>query len=68
MSKLIGSLEKQLTDKGEEINAYMEKHQIQVVGEGNHGRKQGEKQNYSSHQKGVGLVMFNVNFLQDQVN
>ena len=63
MSKLIGSLEKQLTDKGEEINAYMEKHQIQVVGEG-----KGEKQNYSSHQKGVGLVMFNVNFLQDQVN
>ena len=32
MGKLIGSLEKQLTDKGEEINGYMEKHQIQVRG------------------------------------
>ena len=31
MGKLIGSLEKQLTEKGEEINGYMEKHQIQVV-------------------------------------
>ena len=30
MGKLIGSLEKQLTEKGEEINGYMEKHQIQV--------------------------------------
>ena len=31
MGKLIGSLEKQLTEKGEEINGYMEKHQIQVM-------------------------------------
>ena len=31
MGKLIGSLEKQLTEMGEEINGYMEKHQIQVV-------------------------------------
>ena len=31
MGKLIGSLEKQLTEKGEEINGYMEKHQIQVL-------------------------------------
>ena len=30
MSKLIESLDKQLTDKGEEINGYMEKHNIQL--------------------------------------
>merc|ERR1712130_1058973 len=30
MGKLIQSLEKQLTEKGEEINGYMEKHNIQL--------------------------------------
>ena len=30
MGKLIESLDKQLTDKGEEINGYMEKHNIQL--------------------------------------
>ena len=30
MAKLIESLEKQLTEKGEEINGYMEKHNIQL--------------------------------------
>eukprot|EP00092_Neocalanus_flemingeri_P022842 GFUD01024767.1.p1 GENE.GFUD01024767.1~~GFUD01024767.1.p1 ORF type:complete len:136 (-),score=52.45 GFUD01024767.1:182-589(-) len=30
MSKLIESLDKQLTEKGEEINGYMEKHNIQL--------------------------------------
>merc|ERR1712105_300642 len=32
MGKLIGSLEKQLQEKGEEINGYMEKHQIKQDG------------------------------------
>ena len=30
MAKLIESLDKQLTEKGEEINGYMEKHNIQL--------------------------------------
>ena len=30
MSKLIDTLDKQLTEKGEEINGYMEKHNIQI--------------------------------------
>merc|ERR1712080_46462 len=34
MGKLIQSLEKQLQEKGEEINGYMEKHQIQVKQDG----------------------------------
>ena len=32
MGKLIETLEKQLQEKGEEINGYMEKHNIQVRG------------------------------------
>jgi len=34
MGKLITSLEKQLQEKGEEINGYMEKHQIKVKQDG----------------------------------
>ena len=32
LGKLIDTLEKQLTEKGQEINAYIEKHNIQVQG------------------------------------
>ena len=32
LTKLIETLEKQLTDKGQEINAYIEKHNIQIQG------------------------------------
>lgn len=32
MTKLIESLENQVSDKGKEINAYVEKHNIQVKG------------------------------------
>merc|ERR1712018_241511 len=35
LAKLIDTLEKQLTEKGQEINAYIEKHNIQVRGAGN---------------------------------
>ena len=35
MAKLIETLEKQLAEKGKDINAYMEKHNIQVRGAGN---------------------------------
>ena len=39
---MIETLEKQLSEKGTEINAYMEKHQIQVKG-GNPGAKTEEE-------------------------
>merc|ERR1712080_557683 len=42
MGKLITSLEKQLQEKGEEINGYMEKHQIQVKNQ--EGGKKGPSQ------------------------
>ena len=32
LTKLIETLEKQLTDKGSEINGYIEKHNIQIQG------------------------------------
>jgi prefoldin subunit 2 len=32
LGKLIDTLEKQLTEKGQEINAYIEKHNIQIQG------------------------------------
>ena len=35
MAKLIETLEKQLAEKGEDINAYMAKHNIQIRGAGN---------------------------------
>ena len=39
LGKLVESLNTQLTDKGAEINGYMEKHQIQIRGQGNEGKK-----------------------------
>jgi len=40
MSKLIESLDKQLTEKGEEINGYMEKYQIQLKDQQGAGKKE----------------------------
>lgn len=50
MTKLIETLETQLTEKGQEINGYIEKHNIQIrnqpnVGGGGGGRGGGEKEN-----------------------
>merc|ERR1712228_623401 len=39
LGKLVESLNQQLTDKGAEINGYMEKHQIQVKGQGSDVKK-----------------------------
>ena len=39
LSKLIESLNTQLVDKGAEINGYMEKHNIQVKGQGGNENK-----------------------------
>merc|ERR1712193_587618 len=50
MGKLIGSLEKQLTEKGEEINGYMEKHQNQE------GGKKGPAQDEGAEKSGGVLV------------
>ncbi|XP_023325258.1 prefoldin subunit 2 [Eurytemora carolleeae] len=40
LGKLVESLNTQLTDKGAEINGYMEKHQIQIRGQGQEGKKE----------------------------
>ena len=47
MAKLIETLEKQLSEKGQDINAYMEKHNIQVRGAGNQ-KKEGDQSKQSS--------------------
>ena len=49
MGKLIQSLEKQLTEKGEEINAYMEKYNIQVK-----DQQGGKKEEGKGDDKGKG--------------
>merc|ERR1719150_135565 len=54
MGKLIGSLEKQLTEKGEEINGYMEKRQIQVKNQ--EGGKKGPSQDEGAEKSGGVLV------------
>lgn len=54
MGKLIGSLEKQLTEKGEEINGYMEKHQIQVKNQ--EGGKKAPAQDEGAEKAGGVLV------------
>lgn len=43
LSKLIESLNTQLVDKGAEINGYMEKHNIQVKGQGGNENKKDDK-------------------------
>ena len=57
MGKLIGSLEKQLTEKGEEINAYMEKHNIQVKDQ--QGGKKEEGKGDDKEAKSGGVLVAN---------
>merc|ERR1719211_325040 len=54
MGKLIESLEKQLTEKGEEINGYMEKHNIQLKDQ--QGPKKEEKAEGGDAKSGGVLV------------
>ena len=48
MAKLIETLEKQLSEKGQDINAYMEKHNIQVRGAGNQKKELDQSKEASS--------------------
>ena len=57
MGKLIQSLEKQLTEKGEEINAYMEKHNIQVKDQ--QGAKKEEGKGADKEAKSGGVLVAN---------
>ena len=57
MGKLIQSLEKQLTEKGEEINAYMEKHNIQVKDQ--QGGKKEEGKGDDKEAKSGGVLVAN---------
>ena len=57
MGKLIQSLEKQLTEKGEEINAYMEKHNIQVKDQ--QGAKKEEGKAADKEAKSGGVLVAN---------
>ena len=56
MSKLIESLDKQLTEKGEEINGYMEKHNIQIKDQPGAAKKTEKNENES---KSGGVLVSN---------
>ena len=56
MGKLIESLDKQLTDKGEEINGYMEKHNIQLRDQQGAGKKEEKKAGEGDSKSGGVLV------------
>ena len=58
MAKLIEALEKQLAEKGEDINGYMAKHNIQIKGAGNQKKeleqsKEGDAKQSDSKSTGV---------------
>ena len=59
MAKLIETLEKQLSDKGQDINDYMEKHNIQVRGAGNQKKEleQSSKEANTSDSKNTGVLV-----------
>ena len=57
MGKLIESLDKQLTEKGEEINAYMEKHNIQLRDQ--QGGKKDEGKGDEKDSKSGGVLVSN---------
>ena len=57
MGKLIESLDKQLTEKGEEINAYMEKHNIQLRDQ--QGGKKDEGKGDEKDSKSGGVLVAN---------
>ena len=56
MAKLIESLDKQLTEKGEEINGYMEKHNIQLKDQPGAAKKEGKGE---SEAKSGGVLVAN---------
>ena len=53
MGKLVQSLEKQLTEKGEEINAYMEKHNIQLKDQQGGKKEEGKGDDKGAKSGGV---------------
>lgn len=53
MGKLIESLDKQLTEKGEEINAYMEKHNIQLRDQQGGKKEEGKGEEKDAKSGGV---------------
>merc|ERR550539_641162 len=57
MAKLIETLEKQLSEKGQDINGYMEKHNIQVRGAGNQKKELTEKDDSASDSKNSGVLV-----------
>jgi len=59
MAKLIETLEKQLSEKGQDINAYMEKHNIQVRGAGNQKKEldQSKEAGASTDSKSTGVLV-----------
>ena len=56
MSKLIETLDKQLTEKGEEINGYMEKHNIQIKDQPGSAKKE---EKVDSDAKSGGVLVSN---------
>merc|ERR550539_134917 len=59
MAKLIETLEKQLSEKGQDINAYMEKHNIQVRGASNQKKEleQGKADSDTPDSKNTGVLV-----------
>jgi len=59
MAKLIETLEKQLSEKGQDINAYMEKHNIQVRGAGNQKKEldQAKEASDAADSKSTGVLV-----------
>ena len=59
MAKLIETLEKQLSEKGQDINAYMEKHNIQVRGAANQKKEleQGKADSDTPDSKNTGVLV-----------
>ena len=53
LAKLIDTLEKQLTEKGQEINAYIEKHNIQVQGKKDRSDQMPSKEETAKPSTGV---------------
>ena len=58
IGKLIESLDKQLEDKGAEINGYMEKHNIQLKDQQGGGKKK-EESGAGDGKSGAGVLVSN---------
>lgn len=59
MAKLIETLQKQLKDKGEEINKYMEQHNIQIRGGPKKDENESSKEDSSSKKASSTGVLVN---------